>query len=98
VTAATPADWAAALSLGLSAAGLIAFALSFADADVADFDPRPAVRAVHQVAVHAGHDLNRAIATSQRLAREIRHETSVAVTALFLLPLLSAPTATEARS
>ena len=44
-----------------------------ADAHRADFDPRPAVRrttaVVHQAAVHAGHDLNRAIATGQRVAR-----------------------------
>ncbi|WP_435279105.1 hypothetical protein [Streptomyces sp. 1222.5] len=37
---ASPADWAAAGSLGLSAIGLIAFALAFADADLAYFDPR----------------------------------------------------------
>ncbi|WP_435279273.1 hypothetical protein [Streptomyces sp. 1222.5] len=38
--AASPSDWAAAGSLGLSAIGLIALALAFADADLAYFDPR----------------------------------------------------------
>lgn len=65
----TPAEWAAAGSLGVTSISLIAFALSFADADLAYFDPRPAVRratdAVHQAAVHAGHDLNRAAAATR---------------------------------
>jgi hypothetical protein len=41
VTAASFSDWAAAGFLGLSAIGLIALALAFADADLAYFDPRP---------------------------------------------------------
>ena len=43
----TPADlndWASAGSLGLSAIALVALAVTFADAEPADFDPRPAVR------------------------------------------------------
>lgn len=40
---ATPAEWAQAGSLGLSSISLIALALAFADADLAYFDPRPAV-------------------------------------------------------
>ncbi|MGW1615734.1 hypothetical protein ACWCQZ_41060 [Streptomyces sp. NPDC002285] len=36
----TPAEWAAAGSLGLTAISLISFALSFAGADAAYFDPR----------------------------------------------------------
>jgi hypothetical protein len=44
VSAASPADWAAAGSAGLGALGLICLALAFVDADPADLDPRPAVR------------------------------------------------------
>lgn len=40
MSAATPSEWAAAGSLGLSAIGVIALAMSFADADAAYFDPR----------------------------------------------------------
>ena len=43
MTTHSPADWAAAGCLGLSAIGLIALAVAFADADLADFDPRPAL-------------------------------------------------------
>lgn len=37
----TLAEWAAALSLGVSAIAVIKLALAFADADLAYFDPRP---------------------------------------------------------
>jgi hypothetical protein len=40
VSAATPAEWAAAGSLGVSAISLIALAVAFADADAGYFDPR----------------------------------------------------------
>ncbi|MEW2420497.1 hypothetical protein AB0911_08125 [Streptomyces nigra] len=36
----TPAEWAAAGSLGVTAIALIALAVSFADTDAAYFDPR----------------------------------------------------------
>lgn len=36
----SPAEWASAGSLGLSAISLIGLALAFADADLAYFDPR----------------------------------------------------------
>lgn len=39
----TLADLAASVSLGTSAVALIGLALCFADADLADFDPRPAL-------------------------------------------------------
>lgn len=42
MTGHTWSEWAAALSLGLSAIGLIALALAFADANLAYFDPRRA--------------------------------------------------------
>lgn len=86
----------AAVSLGVSvsAAASIPFWL-FVDADLADFDPRPAVRRAletgrirpaWQVAVDTGHDLNRAIATGQRVGR--RTALDAAVTAAALLALL----------
>lgn len=44
------------------------------DADLADFDPRPALarttNPVWQTAVNAGHDLNWALASGQHYARE----------------------------
>ncbi|MEU3280519.1 hypothetical protein [Streptomyces antibioticus] len=41
MSAASPAEWAAAGFLGLSAISLIRLALALADADLAYFDPRP---------------------------------------------------------
>lgn len=40
MTAASPAEWAAAGFLGLSAIGVIALAAAFADTNLAYFDPR----------------------------------------------------------
>jgi hypothetical protein len=40
MAAATPAEWAAAGSLGVSAISLVAFAVAFAPADIDYFDPR----------------------------------------------------------
>jgi hypothetical protein len=59
-----------AVCLGVSAAGVVALpALLFADATVADFDPRPAVRravaATHLGVVHARHDLAWATASTR---------------------------------
>lgn len=91
MSAATPAEWAAAGSLGVSAIGLVALALAFAEADADYFDPRPAARravaAVHQVAVHVGHDCNRALATSLRTARALRAEAAWTVAALLILTI-----------
>lgn len=79
MTGHTPAEWAAVGSLGLSAVGLLALALSFADADARYFDPRPVVRRalevgslrpVWQVAIHAGHDVNRAVHASHEAFRD----------------------------
>lgn len=89
MTAASPAEWAACLSLGtaISAAASIPFFL-FVNAELSDFDPRPAVRrAVEsgrfdpllQVVSHAKHDV-----------REARRRAAITVAALLLL--LSAPT------
>lgn len=41
MTAASPAEWLSAASLGVSGISLIALALAFADADADYFDPRP---------------------------------------------------------
>lgn len=47
------AEWAAVLSLGVSAISLIGFALAFAPADVEYFDPRPLLaRAIRSEAVY----------------------------------------------
>lgn len=81
----TPAEWAAAGSLGLSAISLIALALAFADADAAYFDPRPAVRKVHQATVHAGHDVNRALATGQRVSAAVLRDAAISLAALLML-------------
>lgn len=40
MSATTPAEWAAAGSLGVTAISLIAFAVAFAPADAGYFDPR----------------------------------------------------------
>lgn len=65
----TPTEWLQAGSLGVTAISLIALALAFVDADAKDFDPRPAARRVtavlHQGAVHAGHDLTRAVTSAR---------------------------------
>lgn len=87
----TPAEWLDTGCLGLTAIALIGLALAFADADAAYFDPRPAVRraasAVHQGAVHAGHDLNRALAAAQLLARHTARDTALTVAALLILTI-----------
>ncbi|MFJ8538105.1 hypothetical protein [Streptomyces sp. NPDC093591] len=81
----------ATLSLGLVPVGALILALAFADADPAYFDPRPAVRrttaAVHQAAVHAGHDLNRATATVQRHAGQAARDAALTVAALLILTI-----------
>lgn len=75
----TLGDLIAPLSLGVSGVALIAFVLAFADASLAYFDPRPALRTaaesgalrpVWQVAVHAGHDFNRAAYASREAFRD----------------------------
>lgn len=58
------------VSLAVAAYGAVSVPYFLAvDADLKDFDPRPAVRravpVVHPVLVFAGHDLNRAIAAVQ---------------------------------
>ncbi|MGW5175842.1 hypothetical protein ACWERY_15955 [Streptomyces sp. NPDC004082] len=85
----TPAEWASVLSLGLVPVGLIGIAVAFAPADREYFDPRPAVRravaVVHQLLVHAGHDLNRLIATVQQHLKPSREALRDAAALLILL-------------
>jgi hypothetical protein len=81
----TPAS-AVCLSISIYAAASIPVLLV-----PADVDPRPAVRRIaavlHQGAVHAGHDLNRAYATSQRLAGHALREAALTVAALLILTI-----------
>lgn len=44
-------------------------------------------RDLHQVAVHVGHDCNRALATSLRTARALRAEAAWTVAALLILTI-----------
>jgi hypothetical protein len=74
----TPADVASALSLGVSAISLIAFALAFADADASYFDPRPLLLAVW----------DRLLVELVRARHTVR---DVALTAAALLLILTAP-------
>jgi hypothetical protein len=48
---------------------------------------RRAVTAVHQGVVHAGHDLNRAIATTERLAGQAARDAALTVAALLILTI-----------
>ncbi|MEU9333197.1 hypothetical protein AB0D49_08525 [Streptomyces sp. NPDC048290] len=101
----TPAEWTGFLLLG--AAGSAVWSglfLLVVDAEVTDFDPRPAVRraiavvgppvrravaVTHQEAVHAGHAVNRSIGACVLAARHARRD--AAWTAAALLMLLTAP-------
>ncbi|WP_328436987.1 hypothetical protein OHA71_06700 [Streptomyces sp. NBC_00444] len=86
----SPAEWAAFLSLGVTFWATCAALLYLSY----DADPSPtmhrAAGAVHQAAVHAGHDVNRAIATVRR--RVACAARPAAVWAAALLLLLSGPT------
>ena len=82
----SPAEWAAAGSLGLSAVGLIAFALAFADAD---FDPRPAVSRV----VESGRVDPLLVAVAG--ARLSVRDAAISLAALLMLLNPAAPEATS---
>lgn len=82
----TLAEWAAVLDLGASVyASFSVFWFLFVDSHRSDFDPRPAARQIHQGAVHAGHDVNRALATGQRVARASLRDAALSVAALLML-------------
>jgi hypothetical protein len=72
----SPAEWAQMLSLAIalySSASAPWFLL--VDADLKDFDPRPALHRARQVAVYAARDLDRAVAAT-------RHELAPQATAV----------------
>jgi hypothetical protein len=85
-------------SIGAYAAGCSLLYLT-CDAELADFNPLPVVRRsaesgrlmpVWQVAVHAGHDVNRAIASGQKaIARSCRPSCEALRDAAALLLLLT---------
>lgn len=83
-----PSEWAAALPLGLIPLGALILVLAFADADL---DPRPAVRrsagAVHQGAVYAGHDLNRAYALVLHEVQAAWTQAALTLAALLILTI-----------
>lgn len=86
----TVAEWLAMTSI--ASGGYASFSFFYfllVDAEPTDFDPRPAlsraVKAGHQAAVHAGHDLNRAIASGQRAARLSLRDAAISLAALLAL-------------
>lgn len=86
MTASTPAEWASAGSLGLAAVALVGLGLAFADADLAYFDPRPAlVRAFDRLLVE--------VVRARPAVR--RALTDAAFTAAALLALLTTPETTR---
>lgn len=92
-------EWLAMICLAVS--GYAAFSAPYfvlVDADPSDLDPRPAVRrllvVVHQGAVYAGHDVNRAIATTRRVSKAAVKDAALTVAALLAL-LLPVPEATR---
>ncbi|MDT0387877.1 hypothetical protein [Streptomyces dubilierae] len=99
----TPADlndWASAGSLGLSAIALVALAVAFADAEPADFDPRPAVRRAIEsgrldpaliAVVNARHAARNTAGRVRRAPRD------AAITAAALLMLLAPASPESAR-
>jgi hypothetical protein len=96
----TFAEWAQMLCLATSGYAVLSVPyFVFVDADLADFDPRPAVRRAlasgHQAAVDAGHDLNRAVATGQRAAACALRDAAISLAALLMLCTSSAPEATR---
>ena len=92
-------EWLAMICLAVSGyAALSSPYFVLVDADLCDFDPRPALARTRsplwQGAVHAGHDLNRAIATCERVAKAAAKDAALSVAALLAL-LLPAPEATR---
>lgn len=92
----SPAEWAEMVSLAFGIWGTCSvFYFLLVDADRADFNPRPALETgrlapAWQVAVHAGHDLNRAVATAERLATQATREAALTAAALLALLLPAA--------
>lgn len=98
----TLAEWFAFLSLGVGVHGAFSVPYFLAvDADLADFDPRPAVRRcvcsvrvaleagpltpAWEAAITAGHDLNWQIAAVHRRARLSLRDAAISLAALLAL-------------
>lgn len=98
MSAHTPAEWVAFLSLGLSISSAVSVPFwLFVDADLADFDPRPRLaRAIESgrydalliAAANARHDTHAAVARARHIPRD------AAISAAALLLLLTAPEGT----
>ena len=98
-------EWLAMICLAVSGyAALSSPYFLLVDADLCDFDPRPAARriapVVHEALVFAGHDVNRAIGTGQRAVKHCAkkaaaapRETAISLAAFLLL--LSGPEASR---
>jgi hypothetical protein len=85
-------EWAAFLSLGVGFwSSCAAVVWLIADADLKDFDPRPATRrvaaVVHQGAVCAGHDFNRAYALVSHEVRTAWTRAALSLAAFLILTI-----------
>jgi hypothetical protein len=68
------AEWAAFLSLGVGFwSSCAAVVWLIADADLKDFDPRPAARRIHQGAVYVGRDLAWAVGSARHELDPVVH-------------------------
>lgn len=97
----TPAEWAQMVSLAVAAYGALSVPYFLTvDADLVDFDPRPALARSHsplwQAAVDAGHDVNCGLALAELHAKQARDRARlVLVNALIAVLLrLNAPKGT----
>lgn len=85
----SPAEWAAAGSLGVSAISLIGLVLAFADADLAYFDPRPLLGVARDRvlvgAVNARLDVREMAAETGLYVRLSLRELAVSAAALLAL-------------
>jgi hypothetical protein len=101
VSTPTPAEWVAFLSLGLSISSAVSIPFwLFVDADLADFDPRLAVRRAVEsgrydrllcAAANAKHDTRAAVDRARRAPRDA----AISAAALLLLLSPAAPEATR---
>lgn len=88
----TPAEWAEMVALAFGIWGTCS-ALYFllVDADLADFDPRPALETgrlapAWQIAVHAGHDFNRTIRSLAHASAEAYRDAAALLLMLTTIP------------
>ena len=79
-------DLISALCLGVAGVGVIGFGMAFVDVDIdGRTGARRVARSVLQVAVHAGHDFNRAAVAGRRAAHEARAQAAWTLAALLIL-------------